>query len=35
MAGENERLSSTYTLKDMATGEQRQLTIDEIIGIIQ
>ena len=35
MAGENERLSSTYTLKDMATGEQRQLTIDEIIGMIQ
>ena len=35
MAGENERTSGTYTLKDMVTGEQRQLPIDEIIGIVQ
>lgn len=31
MAGENERNSSTYTLKNMTTGEQAQMNIDQII----
>lgn len=31
MAGENERNSNTYTLKNMTTGEQVQMTINQII----
>lgn len=34
MAGENERNSGTYTLKDMVSGEQKQLTIQEVIQTI-
>ena len=35
MAGENERNSSTYTLKNMGTGEQQQLPIEKIIETLQ
>lgn len=31
MAGENERNNNTYSFKDMTTGEQKQLSIEEII----
>ena len=34
MAGENERLSNTYTLKNMNTGEQQQLPIEEITRML-
>ena len=33
MAGENERSQGVYTLKNMQTGEQQALQIDDIIGI--
>jgi histidyl-tRNA synthetase len=33
MAGENERIQGVYTLKNMQTGEQQALQIDDIIGI--
>ncbi len=33
MAGENERTQGVYTLKNMQTGEQQALQIDDIIGI--
>lgn len=33
--GENERKSNTAALKNMATGEQRTLTVDEIIGTVK
>ena len=32
---ENERLSNTYTLKNMSTGEQQQLPIEEITRMLQ
>ena len=35
IAGENERLNNIYTLKNMGTGEQQQLPIEEIIKILQ
>ncbi|MCQ2284474.1 MAG: His/Gly/Thr/Pro-type tRNA ligase C-terminal domain-containing protein, partial [Bacteroidales bacterium] len=34
MAGETERNSGTYTLKNMTSGEQSQLTIEDIIAKI-
>ena len=34
MAGENEINESKITLKDMATGEQRLVNADELVGII-
>ena len=33
--GEEERKSSLYTLKDMESGEQRKLTIDELVKFIK
>ena len=35
IAGENERLNNIYTLKNMGTGEQKQLPIEEITKILQ
>ena len=35
LAGENEMREGKFTLKNMATGEQRLLTIDEMIQAIQ
>ncbi|MBO4382136.1 MAG: histidine--tRNA ligase [Bacteroidales bacterium] len=35
IAGENERLNNIYTLKNMGTGEQQQLPIEEITKILQ
>jgi histidyl-tRNA synthetase len=32
MVGENELASGTIALKDMATGEQLTLTVDEVIA---
>ena len=34
MAGENERTQGVYTLKNMQTGEQKALQIEEIVGMI-
>ena len=35
IAGENEMNEGKITLKDMATGEQRLVTADEMINIIK
>ena len=35
IAGENERLNNIYTIKNMGTGEQQQLPIEEITKILQ
>lgn len=35
LAGENEIAEGKFTLKNMQTGEQQLVTIDELIGIIQ
>ncbi len=35
MAGENERHSNTFTLKNMTSGEQQQLSITEIIELLK
>ena len=34
MAGENERTQGVYTLKNMQTGDQKAITIDDIVEII-
>lgn len=34
MAGENERTQGIYTLKNMQTGDQKAITIDDIVEII-
>ena len=31
MAGENERNNGTYTLKNMGSGEQSEMTLDQVI----
>ena len=35
LAGENEIAEGKFTLKNMQTGEQQLVTIDELIDIIQ
>ena len=35
LCGENERLAQSVTIKDMAAGEQKTVSIDEAIAIIK